>query len=127
MTSSTSARPPALLAPVNTGRARYHYPLHPGRPQPRYVPRQSTPMPAPVAVQRRTVLIIATLASFLTPFMSSAVNIALPSIAAEFDLDAVSLSLVASSYLFATVIFLAFAALCTPGIFASLARGSVRD
>ncbi|HPD11544.1 MAG TPA: hypothetical protein PLN56_11185 [Methanoregulaceae archaeon] len=91
------------------------------------MPRQSTPMPAPVAVQRRTVLIIATLASFLTPFMSSAVNIALPSIAAEFDLDAVSLSLVASSYLFATVIFLAFAALCTPGIFASLARGSVRD
>lgn len=85
------------------------------------------PMPAPVAVQRRTVLIIATLAAFLTPFMSSAVNIALPSIAAEFDLDAVSLSLVASSYLFATVIFLAFAALCTPGIFASLARGSVRD
>jgi hypothetical protein len=43
------------------------------------------------------------------------VHIALPSIAAEFDLDAVSLSLVASSYLFATVIFLAFAALCTPG------------
>jgi len=59
-------------------------------------------MPAPVAVQRRTVLIIAAL-------------------------YAVSLSLVASSYLFATVIFLAFAALCTPGIFASLARGSVRD
>lgn len=80
-------------------------------------------MPAPVAVQRRTVLIIATLAAF----MGSAVNIALPSIAADFDLDAVSLSLVASSYLFATVIFLAFAALCTPGIFASLARGSVRD
>jgi len=66
-------------------------------------------MPTPVAVQRRTVLIIATLAAFLTPFMGSAVNIALPSIAADFALDAVSLSLVASSYLFATVIFLAFA------------------
>ena len=38
--------------------------------------------------------------------MGSAVNIALPSIAAEFDLDAVSLSLVASSYLLATAIFL---------------------
>ncbi|MCK8519673.1 MFS transporter [Methanoculleus sp. 7T] len=63
-------------------------------------------MPASDAVERRTVLIIATLAAFLTPFMGSAVNIALPSIAAEFDLDAVSLSLVASSYLLATAIFL---------------------
>lgn len=63
-------------------------------------------MPTPVAVQRRTVLIIATLAAFLTPFMGSAVNIALPSIAADFALDAVSLSLVASSYLLGTAIFL---------------------
>lgn len=38
--------------------------------------------------------------------MGSAVNIALPTIAAEFALDAVSLSLVASSYLLATAIFL---------------------
>ncbi|MFA5613753.1 MAG: MFS transporter [Methanoculleus sp.] len=60
----------------------------------------------PDVVQRRIVLIIATLAAFLTPFMSSAVNIALPSIATEFALDAVSLSLVASSYLLATAMFL---------------------
>jgi len=38
--------------------------------------------------------------------MGSAVNIALPTIAAEFALDAVSLSLVASSYLLATASFL---------------------
>lgn len=63
-------------------------------------------MPAPDTVERRTVLIVATLAAFLTPFMSSALNIALPSIAAEFALDAVSLSLVASSYLLGTVMFL---------------------
>ena len=63
-------------------------------------------MPTPDVVERRTVLIIATLAAFLTPFMGSAVNIALPSIAAEFALDAVSLSFVASSYLLATAIFL---------------------
>lgn len=63
-------------------------------------------MPAPDTTERRTVLIVATLAAFLTPFMGSAVNIALPSIAAEFGLDAVSLSLVASSYLLATAIFL---------------------
>ncbi|WP_337589755.1 MFS transporter [Methanoculleus bourgensis] len=60
----------------------------------------------PDAVQRRTVLIIATLAAFLTPFMGSAVNIALPSIAAEFALDAVSLSFVASSYLLGTAMFI---------------------
>ncbi|HOI14181.1 MAG TPA: MFS transporter [Methanoculleus sp.] len=63
-------------------------------------------MPTPKTAERRTVLIIATLAAFLTPFMGSAVNIALPSIAAEFALDAVSLSFVASSYLLATAIFL---------------------
>ncbi|WP_292364154.1 MULTISPECIES: MFS transporter [unclassified Methanoculleus] len=63
-------------------------------------------MPTPDTAERRTVLIIATLAAFLTPFMGSAVNIALPSIAAEFALDAVSLSFVASSYLLATAIFL---------------------
>ena len=63
-------------------------------------------MPAPDTAERRTVLIVATLAAFLTPFMSSALNIALPSIAAEFALDAVSLSLIASSYLLGTVMFL---------------------
>ncbi|NLA37879.1 MAG: MFS transporter [Methanomicrobiales archaeon] len=67
--------------------------------------KTSTPA-TPDVVKRRIVLIIATLAAFLTPFMSSAVNIALPSIAAEFALDAVSLSLVASSYLLATAMFL---------------------
>ena len=63
-------------------------------------------MPAPDTAERRTVLIVATLAAFLTPFMGSALNIALPSIAAEFALDAVSLSLIASSYLLGTVMFL---------------------
>ncbi|MEG3055084.1 MAG: MFS transporter [Methanoculleus sp.] len=60
----------------------------------------------PAIAQRRIVLIIATLAAFLTPFMKPAVNIALPSIANEFALDAISLSLVASSYLLATAMFL---------------------
>ena len=63
-------------------------------------------MPTPDTAERRTVLIVATLAAFLTPFMGSALNIALPSIAAEFALDAVSLSLIASSYLLGTVMFL---------------------
>ncbi|MDN7026203.1 MFS transporter [Methanoculleus sp. FWC-SCC1] len=63
-------------------------------------------MPPSNAVRKETVLFIATLAAFLTPFMGSAVNIALPTIAAEFSMDAVSLSWVASSYLLATAMFL---------------------
>ncbi|HPC48174.1 MAG TPA: MFS transporter, partial [Deltaproteobacteria bacterium] len=42
------------------------------------------------------------LSSFLTPFMGSAVNIALPAIAHDLQLDAVSLNWVATSYLLAS-------------------------
>lgn len=51
-------------------------------------------------------LTIAVLASFLTPFMVSAINIALPSISKEFRPDAVSLSWVATAYLLASAVFL---------------------
>ena len=44
--------------------------------------------------------------SFLTPFMGSSVNIALPSIGKEFSMNAVSLSWVVSSYLLAAAVFL---------------------
>jgi EmrB/QacA subfamily drug resistance transporter len=57
-------------------------------------------------VSKRVTLLIATLSSFLTPFMSSSVNIALPSIGKEFSLDAVLLSWVATSYLLAAAMFL---------------------
>lgn len=49
---------------------------------------------------------VATLASFLTPFMGSSVNIALPSIGKEFSMDAVLLNWVATSYLLAAAMFL---------------------
>lgn len=55
---------------------------------------------------RRPALIIAVLASFLTPFMVSAINVALPAIAKEFKADAVSLSWVATGYLLAAAMFL---------------------
>jgi 6-phosphogluconolactonase len=42
-------------------------------------------------------LVVATLASFLTPFMGSATNVALPAIGREMDLDAVALSWVAEA------------------------------
>jgi EmrB/QacA subfamily drug resistance transporter len=51
-------------------------------------------------------LIIAALSSFLTPFMVSAINIALPSIEKEFKTDAVLLSWVATSYLLAAAVSL---------------------
>lgn len=57
-------------------------------------------------VSKRTVLLVATMVSFVTPFMSSSVNIALPTIGKEFAMDAVLLSWVATSYLLATAVFL---------------------
>jgi len=57
-------------------------------------------------VDKRTALLVATLASFSTPFMSSSVNIALPSIGKEFSMDAVLLNWVATSYLLAAAMFL---------------------
>ncbi|TFF95795.1 DHA2 family efflux MFS transporter permease subunit [Candidatus Thorarchaeota archaeon] len=51
-------------------------------------------------------LVVATAASFLTPFMSSSINIALPTIGAQFAADAVTLSWVATSYLLAAAMFL---------------------
>ncbi|MBN1226169.1 MAG: MFS transporter, partial [Deltaproteobacteria bacterium] len=59
-----------------------------------------------VESNRRSALIIATLSAFLTPFMGSSINIALPAIQKEFSLDAVLLSWVATSYILASVISL---------------------
>lgn len=50
-------------------------------------------------------LIIAIISSFLTPFMSSAINIALPSIGNEFIADAIILSWIPTSFLLASAIF----------------------
>jgi EmrB/QacA subfamily drug resistance transporter len=51
------------------------------------------------ATVRRSALFIAILASFLTPFESSGVNIALPTIGGELHMDAILLSWVGTSYL----------------------------
>jgi len=55
---------------------------------------------------QRSALIVATLSSFITPFMGSSINIALPSIEKEFQMDAVLLSWVATSYLLAAAVSL---------------------
>lgn len=54
----------------------------------------------------RIALFIAVLAGFLTPFDSSAVNIALPTIGTEYSMDAITLSWVATAYLLASAVFL---------------------
>ena len=53
-----------------------------------------------------TALTIASLSSFITPFMLSSINIALPAIGKEFKTDAVLLSWIATSYLLASAVFL---------------------
>ena len=54
----------------------------------------------------KSALIVATLTSFMGPFTISSVNVALPTIQAEFVADAVALSWVATSYLLAIAVFL---------------------
>lgn len=63
------------------------------------------PKPDTDASIRMPALLVATLANFLTPFMSSAVNIALPAIGAEFGADAVLLSWIPTSFLLAAAMF----------------------
>lgn len=58
------------------------------------------------SVNRSSALIIASLGSFLTPFMVSSVNIALPAIEKEFQTDAILLSWIATAYLLASAVSL---------------------
>ncbi|MBM3419529.1 MAG: MFS transporter [Bacteroidetes bacterium] len=55
---------------------------------------------------KRSVLIVATFAAFLTPFMGSSVNLALPSIGAEFATSAINLNWIVSSYILSSAMFL---------------------
>lgn len=57
-------------------------------------------------VDKRVVLFVASVASFLTPFMGSSVNIALPSIANEFKVDAVTLGWITGVYFLTAAMFL---------------------
>ena len=57
-------------------------------------------------MDRRVVLLVAAMASFLTPFMATSINIALPTIGREFSADAITLSWVTTAYLLAAAVFL---------------------
>lgn len=56
-------------------------------------------------VNKMSALLIATIASFLTPFMGSSINIALPAIASEFATDAVLLSWIPTAFLLTSAMF----------------------
>ncbi len=60
----------------------------------------------PSSDTRKCALIIATLTSFLPPFMVSSINIALPAIGAEFSMNAVLLGWIATSYLLSSAVFM---------------------
>ena len=67
------------------------------------------PGPAPTADERAAMtsaLFVTTLASFLTPFMSSSVNIALPRISDDLGVDAVLLVWAGAAFLLAVAMFL---------------------
>ena len=55
---------------------------------------------------KRAALIVATLSSYLGPFMGSSVNVALPSIAGEFSLGAVTLGWINTAFLLAAATFI---------------------
>jgi len=65
-----------------------------------------TPDVPVVGTGKQVVLLIAILAGFITPFDGSAVNIALPVLGAEFHMDAIALSWVATAYLLSSALFL---------------------
>ena len=62
--------------------------------------------PAGNDTDKGVVLLVATMASFLFPFMGSAVNVALPSLGRELSLDAVTLGWIATAYLLSSATFL---------------------
>ncbi|KJS12930.1 MAG: MFS transporter [Peptococcaceae bacterium BRH_c8a] len=58
------------------------------------------------AALKRYTLMVAATAAFLTPFMGSSINLAIPSIGREFSANAYMLSWVATSYILASAAFL---------------------
>ncbi len=62
-------------------------------------------MASEARASKRLVLLVAMMSSFLTPFASASISIALPTIGASLSLDAVSLNWVATAFLLAAATF----------------------
>jgi len=65
-------------------------------------------MQTPPEIQRHkmAVLLVTSIAAFVTPFMGASINIALPSIGQEFAADAITLSWIATSFILCAAVFL---------------------
>lgn len=57
-------------------------------------------------LHNKSILFVTTLSSFLTPFMGSALNVALPSMGTDLSMNTISLGWVVTTYLLAAAIFL---------------------
>ena len=58
------------------------------------------------STSKKSILLVATFAAFLTPFLGSAVNLALPSIGKDLNANAIQLGWVISSFILSSAIFL---------------------
>ncbi|MDD1686057.1 MFS transporter [Methanoregula sp.] len=58
------------------------------------------------AREKKTILVVAALASFLVPFTGSSITVALPAMAAQFHADAVTLGWITSAYIIAAAVFI---------------------
>lgn len=56
-------------------------------------------------INKTTILLITTIASFLTPFMASSVNVALPVISQEFLVSSILLSWITTSFILSSTMF----------------------
>jgi EmrB/QacA subfamily drug resistance transporter len=56
--------------------------------------------------EKASILLVAVISAFLTPFMGSAINLALPAIGKDFDADTILLGWIATAYLLSSAIFL---------------------
>ena len=56
--------------------------------------------------EKRIILLVASLSSFLVPFTASSITVALPAMAAQFDADAVTLGWITSAYIIAAAVFI---------------------
>src|SRR4030042_5009487 len=55
---------------------------------------------------KRSVLLVSAFAAFLTPFLGSAINLALPAIGKEFNATAIELGWIDSSFILSSAIFI---------------------
>jgi EmrB/QacA subfamily drug resistance transporter len=56
--------------------------------------------------EKKTILLVASLSSFLVPFTSSSITVALPAMASQFHVNAVTLGWITSAYIIAAAVFI---------------------